>query len=601
MNLIFHHKLEPFAYVEIKGNIANRQVYVVHDGGIYLKVWVLALSAILAILPYAVDHAWAVSTVTWDFANHALSDGRADAVGIPLPGYTVTDDTFLGDGRIDVIQVKVNSTSDPAGIVQNLTESGPGSGTFYNTGVVFSNGTGLIGISSSQTVGVHYPALAGTGEIICHSFACPNSIDVFSTTDPVGIVMNLTETGHNTGVFTNTLHFTTGPSVPGSSISVHDGDIVTIHDISNDDATNEIVTPNPDPSLGAIPSIFGDTVCAIYNGVEGCTLLNGGSAPGGGGGGLIRPGSVVLGLLGAGGKDPGIFDAPSIGNDYYYRFGNGVSINGKSFSIENYSTIIPQQVLKIGTPANFGFKIFDERGPYTISDVVMYFHFKGDPSPENADTWVSWDRARGEIAHDPNNIFAKTAVKTSINGSFLYANFTMIPQKPMPDSSLIMRMWDDKLAMGDVPIWGAIVIVDPNAKIPVKKIPTDQFGDYVMLERILDKDGYDIPTLLNKLHSMPDIYTSVDINWVYDKGVDKLAMVESDKSGNLMGTIVCNLTKKISQPSVTDHDFFTFTTTQLNRQDASQEDAAKLVEAQKAEKLLGELGLLRQNNFEEVR
>lgn len=228
----------------------------------------------------------------------------------------------------------------------------------------------------------------------------------------------------------------------------------------------------------------------------------------------------------------------------------------------------------------------------------MYFHFKGDPSPENADTWISWDRARGEIAHDPNNIFSKTSAKANINGTFLLANFTLVPKKPMPDSSLIMRMWDDKLAMGDVPIWGAIVIVDPNAKIPVKKILADQYGDYVTLERILDKDGYDIPILLNKLHSMPEVYTSVDINWVYDKGVDKLAMVESDKSGNLMGTIVCNLTKKTLQPSVTDHDFFTFTTKPLNRQDSAQEDAAKFAEEQKAEKLVMELGLARHNNFD---
>ncbi len=561
---------------------------------------VASLAAVLfCIVAASVPQASAVTSITWDTPNHSIFDGGINTF-TTVPQFTVTDSRFVGVLPANQqITVLVNSTSDPAGITLTLNESGT-TGVFTGS-VIFSNGTGLYGTSSSQTVGVNQPAAninPNAVDTIVSSGTSVYGIQVFSTTDSVnGIFMNLTETGKNTGIFENTLHFTTGSSVPGSSISVHGGDIVTITDLNNQDVENEIATPNPNPAFGAVPSVFGDRVDAVYNGTKGSTFLNSGSAPGGGGGGLIRPGSVVLGLLGAGGKDPGVFDAPSIGNDYYYRFGNGITINDKSFDIQNYSTIIPQQVLKIGTPANFGFKIFDERGPYTISDVVMYFHFKGDPSPENADTWISWDRARGEIAHDPNNIFSKTSAKTTINGTFLLANFTMVPQKPMPDSSLIMRMWDDKLAMGDVPIWGAIVIVDPNAKVPVKKIPTDQYGDYVTLENMLDRDGYYIPTLLNKLHSMHDIYTTVDINWVYDKGVDKLSMVESDKSGNLMGTVVSNLTKKASQPAVTDHDYFLFTSSQLNRQDSLQEQSAKLVEAQKAAKLAEELGLVRHSNF----
>ncbi len=493
----------------------------------------------------------------------------------------------------------VNSTSDPTGIRLTLTEAGD-TGVFTGH-VIFSNGTGTFDIASSQTIGVNEPAeninQNVVDTIISDSFSF-YGIQVFSSTDTAGIFMNLTETGNNTGIFTNTLHFTTGSSIDGSSIKVTGGDIVTIMDLNNFDAINEIVTPNLDPSFGTVPSKYSDEVDVVYNGVIGRTFLSGGNAPGGGGGGLIRPGTVLEAVLGGGGgKSADVFNPPSIGNDYYYRFGGGITINGKSFDIMNYSTIIPQQVLKIGEPANFGFKIFDERGAYTISDVVMYFHFKGDPSPANADTWISWDKYKGAITHDPNKIFSKTAVNTTINGNFMYANFTMVPQKVMPDSSLIMRMWDNKLAMGDVPIWGAIVIVDPNAPVPVKKIPTNQYGDYVTLEQILDRDGYEIPTLLNKFHTMPEIYKFIEINWVYDKGVDKLTMVESTKSGDLLGAIVSSLVKKTSQPAVTDHDYFLFTTTQLNRQDVSQEENAKLVEAQKVTKLAEELGLIRHSNF----
>lgn len=556
--------------------------------------------ALFCISLVSIPSAYAVTTITWDTPNHSVFDGGINTF-TSTPQFTVTDSRFVGVAPPNQqITVLVNSTSDPTGITLVLNESGT-SGVFTGN-VIFSNGTGLYSTSSSQTVGVNQPAAITDPTKIETIISGPVSIygiQVFSTTDSVnGAYMNLTETGKGTGIFQNTLHFTTGPSINGSSISVHGGDIVTITDLNNQDVENEIATPNPNPSLGAVPSKYGDRVDAVYNGVLGSTFLNAGNAPGGGGGGLVRPGTVLLGVLGAG-KNSDVFDPPSIGNDYNYRFGGGVTINEKSFDIENYSTIIPQQVLKIGEAAKFGFKIFDERGPYTISDVVMYFHFKGDPSAANADTWISWDKYRGQLTQDPNKIFSRTSVNTTLNGNYLYANFTLVPQKTMPDSSLIMRMWDDKLALGDVPIWGAIVIVDPNAPVVVKKIPTNQYGDYVTLEQILDKDGYYIPILLNKMHSMHDVYNSLDINWVYDKGVDKLTMVESDKSGNLMGELVCNLTKKITQPAVTDHNYFLFTTQQLNRQDVAQEESAKLVEAQKAMNLAEELGLVRHNNFDD--
>lgn len=567
-------------------------------GGVYRILGVAMAAVLFGVLVFSIPSAYAVTTVTWDTTTHSIFDGGINTF-TAIPHFTVTDSRFVGvlpAGQ--QINVLVNSTSDPTGITLTLTESGT-TGSFTGQ-VIFSNGTGLFSTSSSQIIGVNQPAANVNPNAVDTIISGPVSIygiQVFSTTDSVtGTFMNLTETGKNTGIFENTLHFTTGPSVNGSSISVHGGDIVTILDINNLDVTNEIATPNPNAALGAVPSKYNDKVDVVYNGVKGQTTLSFGSAPGGGGGGLIRPGSVLLGVLGTG-KDADIFDAPSIGNDYNYRFGGGITINGKPFDIENYSTTIPQQVLKIGKPANFGFKIFDERGAYTVSDVVMYFHFKGDPSAANADTWISWDKSRGHLIQDPNKIFSMTSVNTALNGNYLYANFTLVPQKTMPDSSLIMRMWDDKLALGDVPIWGAIVIVDPNASVPVKKIPTDQYGDYVTLEQMLDRDGYYIPVLLNKMHTMHDIYTSIDINWVYDKGVDKLSMVESDKSGNMLGTLVCNLAKAQMQPTVTDNNYFLFTTTQLNRQDVSGEEEAKLVEAQKAVKLAEEMGLVRHENF----
>ncbi|MGI0069107.1 MAG: hypothetical protein ACREAN_02500, partial [Nitrosopumilaceae archaeon] len=107
----------------------------------------------------------------------------------------------------------------------------------------------------------------------------------------------------------------------------------------------------------------------------------------------------------------------------------------------------------------------------------------------------------------------------------------------------------------------------------------------ITLKNILDKDGYYIPTLLAREHSMQNVYSSVDINWVYDKGADKLTMVESDKSGNVIGDMVYSLFKKSELPKVTDHDY-TYIPQMLYRQDVKGEQMAMQQEAQKAEKYL---------------
>jgi hypothetical protein len=291
---------------------------------------------------------------------------------------------------------------------------------------------------------------------------------------------------------------------------------------------------------------------------------------------------------------------PSIGNDYLHPYDGGVTINGQSFDVKKYSTILQQQILKIGKPAIFSFKVYDERGPDTISHVGMYFHFKGDPSVVNANTWISWDKNKGLSVHDPDNLFSKTTVDTKINNNLLDITFTFTPQKVMPDSSLIMRMWDYEGVSGDVRVLGLFIIVDPNSQPQVKTIPSDRYHDYLDLEKTLGKDGYDVPALLHKLHSLPDLYSSLDIYWVYDKGAEKLTLVVSDKSENLLGTFSANLTN-MQQPTVKDENHFNYSNDRLYRSDLNQENNAMQQEEEKAIKLLESMGMIRHNNFENMK
>src|SRR5579885_32148 len=569
--------------------------------------WVLACSVSALVctlfLSICVPSAWAdpLNVVEFSFpggvtlSDNVFFDVKESGADTDCPEkggpISVTIKSIKPDTTIrDSITLQAVEINDPTPGLRNPT---PNTCIFGNTALYLSPDNQRFAIESTVTITQDDSSGGKTTNGIIDTI----SVTVSSTSTPSGTSLTLTETGPNTGVFKGQIKFTAGPTISGSALHVSQGDIIKVNYLGI--LSYGQILPSPNGSTGLLVADVGDTIEATYNGFSGTTSVCVCGGPAGGGGGLVRPGLVLDFISGGGlgGFFESIFNPPSIGNDYHNQYGGGITINGKPFDIKNYSTTIQQQVLKIGKPANFTLKMYDERGAYTISHAGMYFHFKGDPAVNNADTWISWDKYKGIQTHDTNHILNDITVDTQIDGNYFRVMFTMTPQKTMPDSSLIFRMWDDKRAVGDVPIWGAIVIVDPNEPVPVKKVPENQYSDYATLQKILDGDGYYIPTMLNKFHAMPDIYTSLKINWVYDRGTDKLTMVQSDKSGNLLGTITCSLFKKTPQPTVTDHDYFIFTVQQLNRQNQTQEDLAKMTEAQKAVKILQELSMIRQNNF----
>ena len=296
------------------------------------------------------------------------------------------------------------------------------------------------------------------------------------------------------------------------------------------------------------------------------------------------------------GHDVTMYHPPSLGNDYYHHYPDGLRIqsndvtggvgfNGKSFEITKYGSTIPQQVLQIGQSANFTFKIYDERGPDTISHVGMYVHFKGDVIVTNSDMSVVWDKHDGMTVTDSGKFFSNVTVSEHHDDNFAYVSIKFTPIKTMPDSSILMRMWDDKRASIDLPIWGAIIIVDPNAPVPVKEVPSNQYGDCNTLVSLLDSDGYQKPAILYKIKSGSDLSSAVNVYWVYDKGAEKLVMVETFQDGTIIGDTAFNLVKKSAEPTLTDHAYV-YIPVQNNRQNSVQEKIMMHQEEMKAEKIL---------------
>ena len=298
------------------------------------------------------------------------------------------------------------------------------------------------------------------------------------------------------------------------------------------------------------------------------------------------------------GIDVKIHHPPSLGNDYYHRYSDGLAINygeggigfnGKSFDITKYGSSIPQQALQVGQSANFTFKIYDERGPKTLSHVGMYMHFKGDTTVSNSDTYIVWDKHDGIKVTDPEGFFSDTAVSAHYDDNYAYVSMQFTPAKAMADSSILMRMWDDKLASIDLPIVGAIIILDPNAPVLVKEVPSNQYGDYNTLVNLLDSDGYEIPSILHKIKSGSDLSPVMNVYWIYDKGVDKLVMVQAFKDGTMIGDTVFNLFKKPVEPTLTAQNYYGHVPVQNSQQNPDQGKAAMLQDKIRAMKFLESL------------
>jgi hypothetical protein len=163
-------------------------------------------------------------------------------------------------------------------------------------------------------------------------------------------------------------------------------------------------------------------------------------------------------------SDVTIHTPPSLGNDPNYHYSDGLKIsysnigglgfNGKTFDITKYGAGIPQQPLRIGQSANYTFKIYDERGPSTVSHVGLYMNFKGDAVVTNSDTSIVWDKQTGIKVTDPKKFFSTASASMHHDSNFAYLSIKVTPAKTIPDSSMLMRMWDDQFTSMDLSIHG---------------------------------------------------------------------------------------------------------------------------------------------------
>ncbi|MGI0009636.1 MAG: hypothetical protein ACRD92_08455, partial [Nitrosopumilaceae archaeon] len=216
---------------------------------------------------------------------------------------TVLDPDADVTPTVDTVPVRITSNADPIGIALLLRETGDETGEFQNTAIVFMDGDNLFPEASTLTVFFNSGFIPETGigtinvEVSSHiplDFEERGIINPFILTQTVGPHYEAPLILTSIGPTTNT------------ELEAAAGDIIAAR--FSCETSVGLITPNPDPTVGAIRAVVGDTVIVTYENSVGETytdsatvqlIKEGGCGGGGSGGGLVIS-KVVLDVLAGG-------------------------------------------------------------------------------------------------------------------------------------------------------------------------------------------------------------------------------------------------------------------------------------------------------------
>lgn len=366
-----------------------------------------------------------------------------------LSHITVTDqNSNLFPGVNETISVNITSTADPVGIMLSLTETNVDTGIFggtANNNLIFMEGNDLFPTSSSITVTAEDTDETGNG--ISNKI---EQVGVKSTTDPIGIILNITEYD-DTGIFNGTLTLTTSSSDQATNkIKVTEGDFLTIGNGLS--VSRALVIPNPNLSNGAIQvTIPDDNVTATYLGSSDIAEVEDLIGGGGGGGGISRAGLVVnvvagLSLFGGGGSSGGN-SPPSFGTSSFAIIEGDQEGFGGIINDNDTKTLDETKIIKVGQKSTLRFDFTEGGGIGNIEHIGLYTNIRDGQKRQDSDAYIYYDPLKLPqlTIHDPNGIFSEVSFDLlKKDATHFVLKFDIIFAKTMATSDIILESWNLK-------------------------------------------------------------------------------------------------------------------------------------------------------------
>lgn len=403
---------------------------------------------------------------------------------------TVTDqNSNLNPTVAETIPVTITSQEAGDSTTLTLTETGVNTGIFGGVNgskLIFTDGNDRFPTSCS--VGVTVEDAPDNVNPLANDTA---TLTVKSTSDPVGILLPVTENGTNTNIFKGNLVLTTGASVAAKSIKVAAGDF--LHVTRGSFTSNALIIPNHDLSVGLlevkITGGLAETITASFGGKSGIsTVAFTAGEPGGGGGGIVRPGLVLNLLAGLSAMGGGGYVAPTLSlnslaavqgalpdniremvlNQDPFKpitpldeqlFDFPFVLDGGGYVLGGHTNTIVTKTETVGVPVEVKLNI-----PATfLEHVALYTNLHGSVTDvDKSDTYIIYDKDKPLQIVDPHGYFAHVTLDIIKDGNKNKFDYKITFAKPMETSHIDLRIWDNKLASSETKILNALQVKTPS-------------------------------------------------------------------------------------------------------------------------------------------
>ena len=174
---------------------------------------------------------------------------------------------------------------------------------------------------------------------------------------------------------------------------------------------------------------------------------------------------------------------------------HGLTISGSSFDLSSFTNTVPTTTIKTGTPLSIKLLIYDNDGPDTIQHVGLFTNLNGLP-PEvyNSDTYISFDKGKPLDIIDPHGLFSNVNITTTNQGNKLQLSYLITFAKPMAQSDIIIRVWDDYQNNRDTKVSNALLVqgnttpqpATPSTPQPSQTTDSSKYTDQKEMSIVLE-------------------------------------------------------------------------------------------------------------------
>ena len=198
---------------------------------------------------------------------------------------------------------------------------------------------------------------------------------------------------------------------------------------------------------------------------------------------------------------------------------NGLEINDRSFSVDEYYQTIPTTTVKTGNPVKIKLLVHENSGAEYIRHVGLAISDYKDERNKSELASISFAqpllREQQITVNNPSNIIKDAKVDvTQVNRYVLALEYSFKPVKPIDTSAIVVDLWDAKrgsktnVFFNAIKVTGKEVIEKSTDPVKIPLPPLKQLQKKVPMQKIECRDGLEKITRNNGAVACVSTYTA---------------------------------------------------------------------------------------------